>query len=117
MASTNDNDKVSVIVPGYDKYKHELSAIKSSRKEYEKKQQMIESRINEIFSGKQLLVAEYDNSKIIITKNIIGDLLTFNYEPYVNSGGKDKVIQYYFMEQSFLRAINNGKLKILNETI
>ena len=64
-----------------------------------------------------MLVAKYDNSKIIITKDIIGDLLTFNYEPYVNSGGKDKVIQYYFMEQSFLRAVDNGKLKIRDETI
>jgi hypothetical protein len=111
------DDKVSVIVPGYNKYKYELSAIKSCKEEYEKKQQMIGSRINEIFSGKQLLVAEYDNSKIIITKDMIGDLLTFNYEPYINSGGKDKVIQYYFMEQSFLRAIDKGKLKLLDETI
>lgn len=80
------------------------------------KEQVIKNKINELFSGKQLLVAEYDNFKIIIKKGMTGDLLAFNYEPYVNSGGKDKVVRYDFTLQSFLSAIDNKKLKILDDT-
>ena len=71
------------------------------------------SRIDEIFSGKQLLVAEFKGDKIIIIKG----LFTFNYDTYVNSEGKNKVVKYDFTKQSFLEYIDKGKLKILDETI
>jgi hypothetical protein len=45
------------------------------------------------------------------------NLLTFNYDPYVNSNGKDKVVKYDFTKQSFLKYIDNGELEILDETI
>jgi hypothetical protein len=88
-----------------------------SREEYEKKQLEINSRIDEIFSGRQLLVAEFKGDKIIIIKGMSGDLLTFNYDTYVNSEGKNKAVKYDFTKQSFLGNIDKGKLKILDETI
>jgi hypothetical protein len=88
-----------------------------NREEYEKKQFEIKSRINEIFSGRKLLVAKFNDDKLIIKKGILGDLFAFNYDPYVESEGKDKVVKYDFTKQSFLNHIDNGILTILNETI
>jgi hypothetical protein len=89
-----------------------------SRDLYKKKQQENDSRINEIFSEKQLLVAEYSGDKIIIKRYpTYGDLLALNYEEYVSSGGKHTVVKYDFTKESFLKKINDGTLEILDETI
>ena len=87
------------------------------REEYLRKQQEIKGRINEIFSEKRLLVAEYKGDKIIIKKSANGDILSFNYDEFVESGGKDKVVTYDFTKEEFLKNIDNGRLTMLDEDI
>jgi hypothetical protein len=95
------------------RYKKQMKG--GGNEEYEIKQLEINRRIDEIFLGRRLLVAEFKGDKIIIKKGM--NLLTFNYDPYVNSNGKDKVVKYDFTKQSFLKYIDKGELEILDETI
>jgi len=98
------------------RYKKQMKG--GNREEYEKRQREIQSRIDEIFSGRKFLVAKYDDrDKLIIEMSATGDIYSLNYEPYVNSEGKSKVVRYDFTKQSFLNSIDEGKLKILDETV
>jgi len=97
------------------RYKRQMKG--GGREEYLRKQQEIKGRINEIFSEKRLLVAEYKGDKIIIKKGVVGDILSFNYDEFVESGGKDKVVKYDFTKEGFLKNIDNGRLTILDEDI
>ena len=97
------------------RYKRQMKG--GGREEYLQKQQEIKGRINEIFLEKQLLVAEYKGDKIIIKKGANGDILSFNYDEFVESGGKDKVVTYDFTKETFLKNIDNGRLTILDEDI
>jgi hypothetical protein len=101
------------------RYKKQMKGgVGLNREEYEKRQREIQSRIDEIFSGRKFLVAKYDDrDKLIIEMSATGDIYSFNYEPYVNSEGKSKVVRYDFTKQSFLNRIDEGKLKILDETV
>lgn len=98
------------------KYKRQMKG--GGREEYLRKQQEIKGRINEIFSQKRMLVAEYKGGdKLIITKGAYGEIFSFNYDEFVESGGKDKVVKYDFTKEQFLKNIDNGILKILDEDI
>lgn len=97
------------------RYKRQMKG--GGREEYLRKQQEIKGKINEIFLEKRLLVAEYKGDKIIIKKGATGDILSFNYDEFVESGGKDKVVKYDFTKEKFLKNIDNGILTILDEDI
>jgi hypothetical protein len=100
------------------RYKKQMKGgIILSKEEYDIKQQNINRRIDEIFSGRKLLVAEINSDKIIIKYTPNRDLLAFNYDTYVESEGKHKCTKYDFTNQLFLKYIDKRKLKILDETI
>jgi len=95
------------------RYKKQMK-LGGNREEYIKKQKKIDKRIDEIFSGRHILVAKYNGDKLII-KKISGSLLAFNYEPYVESG--KTVVKYDFTKQTFLEYIDKQKIIILDENI
>jgi hypothetical protein len=85
--------------------------------EYFKKQEVIKHRINELFLNGPL-VAEYDTKsvkdKIILKRNMVGEVFAFDCELYISSNGKHKVTKYDFTNQRLLNIIDNGTLTIIS---
>lgn len=80
----------------------------SSVEEYKQKQESINGRINDIFSGRKLIVAKYKGDTIVITKTNSGELITSNYE-------EPNVVKYDFTKHSFLNAFDKGELNLIQE--